>query len=310
MTPFFGDDPIARVEQDDVEAFIARLRRSGLAPKTIRNVHGSLHTVFAYAVRRKKLARNVVSLVEPPAKMVSPDIHFLTLPDVQAVIRAVPPGEDWSAWEVALYATAAMTGMRMGELLGLQWGDVDWTAQKIRIRRAWVSNEMGAPKSRRSSRAVPMVGAVVAALDQLSKATHYGADDELVFGNVHTGLPPARSTVNNRLQARLSKAGVRRIRFHDLRHTYGTLMAASGVPMRTLQELMGHRNLETTLIYADYAPSGQELSWAEAAFKSAETGDCGQSTAGMPSGTSIEGLSRTTSSSGSTPSSTSPHGVP
>lgn len=83
---------------------------------------------------------------------------------------------------------------------------------------------------------------------------------------MHTGLPPARSTVNNRLQARLAAAGVRRIRFHDLRHTYGTLMAASGVPMRTLQELMGHRNLETTLIYADYAPSGQELAWAEAAF--------------------------------------------
>ena len=87
-----------------------------------------------------------------------------------------------------------------------------------------------------------------------------------MFGNVHTGLPPARSTVNSRLQARLSEAGVRRVRFHDLRHTYGTLMAASGVPMRTLKELMGHRNLETALIYADCVPSGQEHAWADAAF--------------------------------------------
>lgn len=266
MTPFFRDDPIARIDQDDIEAFMARLRRSGLAPKTIRNIHGSLHTVFAYAIRKRKLARNVVSLVEPPAKVDSPDIHFLTLSEVQAVVRAVPGGEDWSAWEEAIYTTAAMTGMRMGELLGLKWGDVDWTAQKIRIRRAWVSNEMGAPKSRRSSRAVPMVAAVVAALDRLSQATAFAADDDLVFGNVHTGEPPARSTVGNRFKERLAQAGVRHVRFHDLRHTYGTLMAASGVPMRTLQELMGHRNLETTLIYADYAPSGQELAWAEAAF--------------------------------------------
>jgi len=80
--------------------------------------------------------------------------------------------------------------------------------------------------------------------------------------------------------------------------------------MRALQELMGHRNLETTLIYADYAPSGQELSWAEAAFKCVEVGARGQPTAGMPSRMSIEGLARTTSTSGSAPSSTSPHGVP
>lgn len=271
MAPFFRDDPIARIDQDDIEAFMARLRRSGLAPKTIRNIHGSLHTVFAHAVRKKKLGRNVVGLVEPPAKVDSPDIHFLTLAELQAVIRAVPSGTDWSEWETALYTTAAMTGMRMGELLGLQWGDVDWTAQKIRIRRAWVSNEMGTPKSRRSSRAVPMVAAVVAALDQLSKSTHYGSDEDLVFGNVYSGVPPARSTVGNRFRTRLAEAGVRHLRFHDLRHTYGTLMAASGVPMRTLQELMGHRNLETTLIYADYAPSGQELTWAEAAF-STESG--------------------------------------
>lgn len=234
MAPFFGEDPIARIDQDDIEAFMARLRRDGLAPKTIRNIHGSLHTVFADAVRKKKLARNVVALVEPPAKVESPDIHFLTLAEVQAVLRAVPDGQRWSTWESAIYTSAAMTGMRMGELLGLQWGDIDWTAQKIRIRRAWVSNEMGTPKSRRSSRAIPMVAAVVAALDRLSQATAFADDEDLVFGNVHTGSPPARSTVNNRFKERLARAGVRHVRFHDLRHTYGTLTAAGGVPMRTL----------------------------------------------------------------------------
>jgi integrase len=61
-------------------------------------------------------------------------------------------------------------------------------------------------------------------------------------------------------------AGLRRVRFHDLRHTFGTRMAAAGVPMRTLQEWMGHRDFKTTLIYADYAPSAHERAMVEAAF--------------------------------------------
>lgn len=63
---------------------------------------------------------------------------------------------------------------------------------------------------------------VIAALDRLSQATAFAGDDDLVFGNVHTGSPPARSTVNNRFKERLAQAGARHVRFHDLRHTYGT----------------------------------------------------------------------------------------
>ena len=64
----------------------------------------------------------------------------------------------------------------------------------------------------------------------------------------------------------LRAAGVREVRFHDLRHTFGTRMAGVGVPMRTLQEWMGHADFKTTLIYADYAPSEREREWVEEAF--------------------------------------------
>jgi integrase len=70
-----------------------------------------------------------------------------------------------------------------------------------------------------------------------------------------TGKPIDRSRLLKRYKQALKRAGVRDVRFHDLRHTFGTHMAAQGVPMRTLQERMGHRDLKTTLIYADYAPS-------------------------------------------------------
>jgi integrase len=75
-----------------------------------------------------------------------------------------------------------------------------------------------------------------------------------------------RSLLLKRFKAALGRAEVRDIRFHDLRHTFGTRMAAAGVPMRTLQEWMGHRDFKTTLIYADYAPAANEAELVNAAF--------------------------------------------
>lgn len=75
-----------------------------------------------------------------------------------------------------------------------------------------------------------------------------------------------RSRLLKRYKAAAKAAGIRDVRFHDLRHTFGTRMAAAGVPMRTLQEWMGHRDYKTTLIYADYAPVAHERELVERAF--------------------------------------------
>jgi integrase len=77
-----------------------------------------------------------------------------------------------------------------------------------------------------------------------------------------------RSRLLKRYKAALKRAGVREVRFHDLRHTFGTRMAAAGVPMRTLQEWMGHRDFKTTLIYSDYQPGANEAQLVNAAFGS------------------------------------------
>jgi integrase len=87
-----------------------------------------------------------------------------------------------------------------------------------------------------------------------------------VFAHPATGKPIDRSKLLKRCKAALARAEVRRVRFHDLRHTFGTRVAAAGVPMRTLQEWMGHRDFATTLIYADHAPSEPEAEWVARAF--------------------------------------------
>src|SRR5215208_5166457 len=87
-------------------------------------------------------------------------------------------------------------------------------------------------------------------LCQLSAYTH----DDLVFCHPQTGRPYDASKSRVRFKQALKRAGLRDLRFHDLRHTYGTLMAAVGTPLRTLQGWMGHRDYKTTEIYADFAP--------------------------------------------------------
>jgi integrase len=102
----------------------------------------------------------------------------------------------------------------------------------------------------------------------------YTDDDDLVFCHPHTGTPYDASKSRVRFKNALRRAGLREIRFHDLRHTYGTLMAAAGTPLRTLQGWMGHRDYKTTEIYADFTPDpSQGAVWAQRAFGTASAED-------------------------------------
>jgi integrase len=187
--------------------------------------------------------------------------------------------------ERVLYLVAAMTGLRQGELLGLHWRDIDWLAQKIRVVHPHVRRKNSpkydelfpskerrnrSPKSTHSSRAVPMANRAGGELDRHYKASAFQGDGDLVFGHPITGAPLNRHEVSRRFKEALKRARVREVRFNDLRHTFGTRMAAAGVPMRTLQEWMGHADIKTTLIYAHYSPNPNEAATVNAAFATAD----------------------------------------
>lgn len=157
------------------------------------------------------------------------------------------------------------------ELIALRWRDVDWNASKVRVRQNFVRGEFGTPKSKRSTRSVPMTDRVGGDLERLFKG-HHGEDasehaEELVFADPETRGPMERARVLRRFRAALKAAQLDETHvFHDLRHTFGTRMAAVGMPMRTLQEKMGHRDIRTTERYADYAPNPQEAALVASAF--------------------------------------------
>src|SRR5439155_4979677 len=117
--------------------------------------------------------------------------------------------------------------------------------------------------------AVPLAERVRSALRDLHRVTRFQSELDLVFAHPELGHVLDPSKVRKRFQATARRAGLRPVRVHDLRHTFGTRMAAAGAPLRAIQEWMGHRDFTTTLIYADYAPDpSQGTAWAERAFGS------------------------------------------
>jgi integrase len=118
-----------------------------------------------------------------------------------------------------------------------------------------------------------MADEVAGELDRLYQRSAWQGDGDLVFAHPLTGGPLPKANVTRRMRVALKAAGLDHShRFHDLRHTFGTRVAAAGVPMRTLQEWMGHRDLATTQIYADYAPSTHEAHMIAQAFTSRNAG--------------------------------------
>jgi integrase len=313
IEPHLGDRKATEVATADVEALGRVLLKNGLAPKSVRNILGLLHGVFEHGIDRGWLSENPVRRAEKPRRAragANPNIQFLSVTELEAVIRAIPdevvirapapvrrgragpappPSPDVLGPVLrVLILTAATTGLRQSELLGLRWRDVDWTAQRIRVRNTFVRGEHSSEgKSDLStSRSVPMTDRLAGELDGWSKRSVYRGDGDLVFAHPLKGSPLDRSKVTKRFKAACRAAGVREVKFHDLRHTFATRLAASGQPIRTIQEFLGHADSKTTQIYAHYAPSEREVQMVNDAFASE---------AGVQFGVQIEENSETSS---------------
>jgi integrase len=267
LIPFFGRRSLDAVTPAEVEAFIRVKLREGKSRKTVDDLVGLLSAMYRYAVKRGQARLNPVELADRPRQTrTDADIRYLTVEELEALLRAVLDDE-LGRMERVLYLTAAMTGMRRGECVALRWRDVDWASGVIRVRRSYGDGEFGPPKTRRSSRAVPMADRVAAELERLHQRSPFRADDDLVFCHPLLGGVYDPSKLRKRFVDAARRAGIRPVRFHDLRHTFGTQMAAAGAPLRAIQEWMGHSDYRTTSIYADYAPDpSQGALYAAKAF--------------------------------------------
>jgi integrase len=169
-----------------------------------------------------------------------------------------------------VFLTAAFTGLRMGELLALRWRDVDFPGSVVRVRASYYLGQVTTPKSGKV-RSVPMAPDVASALAQIGQRAGWTADEDLVFCG-DTGNYLDGSALRRRFKAALSAAGLRPLRFHDLRHTFGTRMIAKA-DIRRVQEWMGHADIQTTMRYLHFAPRDEDAALVAEAFALETTRD-------------------------------------
>ncbi len=202
----------------------------------------------------------------PTIRTTETRIKFLDQAELEQVLAVDYPDDAFGSIEAPIYVTAAMTGLRQGELLGLRWRDIDFDARRVRVVSPYVRKEFGDPKVELSGRSVPLAERVTKDLEQLRARSAYATDGDLVFCHPETGHPLDRSKLTRSFKKAIARADVREITFHELRHTFGTRMAAAGVPLRTIQHWMGHADAKTTQVYAHYQPSDAEADTVDAAF--------------------------------------------
>jgi integrase len=259
--PAFGDQPLERITGETIERWLAvQLREGELSRRSLQKMVVLLNGIFRRARKVWKLPQNPVADIERLPVPKRTDIEFYSPEEVHALVRASADEQDG-----ALFLTAAMTGLRMGELLALRWRDVDFATQTMRVTASYTAGTLGTPKSG-LGRAVPLVDEVAQALARLGAQECWTGPDDLVFVGM-TGEFLDGSALRRRYKKARDAAGLRPLRFHDLRHTFGSVAIRTADP-RELQEWMGHSDFSTTQIYMHYRPRADAARRLSAAFGS------------------------------------------
>jgi integrase len=253
VAPRIGKKQIAKLTPLDLQALYTELAEAGLSARSIGHTHRVLHRAFDQAVKWNILTRNPCQGTTPPRPQRA-EMKVLTPEQARAFLAATI---DHPAH--ALYALAITSGMRAGELLGLQWGDVDLDAGHLTIRRALQQqNSAGlvfvTPKTTKSRRMIFLSQRAIDALRahrdrQTFHRRQVGSewrDLNLVFPGPFGG-PTDPSWSRQVFYAALEAAGIPRVRFHDLRHTAATLALMQGVHPKVVSDMLGHGTVGLTL---------------------------------------------------------------
>jgi integrase len=256
LLPEFGHVPLESITPRMIEQWLERIDRSA---STRRLALVLLHGIFKRAMKVWELPTNPAAAVEKPTLSRSGDLEVFSPEEVWALVRVAAAEQD-----AAIFLTAAFTGLRRGELLALRWRDVDFGGSVVRVRASYAAGAVTTPKSGKV-RSVPLAPDVAAALARLGAREHFVGDDDLVFVGA-TGSFIDGSALRRRYDAALKRAGLRRLRFHDLRHTFGTRMIGKA-DIRRVQEWMGHSDIQTTMRYLHYAPRAEDAALVAEAFR-------------------------------------------
>jgi len=248
VLPRLGDCRLDEIGVDDILTLIGDLRRRGYSGTTIAVTLTPLSRLFAHAVRRGLIQANPVSKLDRSERprISRRERPVLNPEEIGRLLEAAAPRYR------TLLATAILSGLRQGELLGLHWRDVDFDNQLIHVRTALNRKRRDVPpKTERAVRDVILMPALAQALRRHKTETRFNRPDDYVF-TTRTGTPHHAPHIGLRaLKPALQKAGLPPVRWHDLRHTFASLLIAGGANITFVSRQLGHTSSQITLgIYA------------------------------------------------------------
>ena len=265
VAPNIGKIPLEKLSTMDLQKLYRKLMNKGrverieskdqpkgLSAKTVRNINQVISSAMDFAVAQKIISENPCKAVSLP-KVEHKEMQTIPTEQLQAFLQ-----EAKATGVYEMYYIELATGLRRGELLGLKWTDIDWKNGIIKVRRqvARVDGQIvEAPlKTKNSYRAVSISSQAIEVLREQKRKTN----DTYVFPSPNGG-PISPDSVNNMLKRVLERAGIPKVRFHDLRHTFATIALQNGVDIKTVSGMLGHFSAGFTLdTYAHVTTAAQK----------------------------------------------------
>ena len=253
IIPELGKIPLNQLAQKDLQQFYARMKTSGrlirteqfgkgLSDSMVRGLHAACRSALEKAVQEELIRTNpAVGCKLPPKR--GREMQVLGREELQRfLIQAQAEGY------FELFLLDLCTGLRRGELLALQWDDLDFKTGTLTVNKQVYEVkgrlQVSVPKTRASIRRLVLPPGVVEVL----RAYRETVDSRWMFPSpVKEDVSMTPGAVRRRLQLILERAGCKRIRFHDLRHTFATLSLENGMDVKTLSAMLGHVSAATTL---------------------------------------------------------------
>jgi len=284
-----GDRPAQAVTTREVDQVLTAIARTGVSPSTVNRARSVISAAYSYGMRPSTfgLGGNPVKHADRRSEPDPLHLAFYSPEQVEALGQAMAAGAHRDRVRVALapdevaaraaddsqdaqiVRIAAFAGLRRGELVAIRWRDVDLPGRKLTVRRTVSGGrELSSTKTRRS-REVPIPDQAEAAFSRLLRRGDFTGPDDYVFVNRY-GRRIDPSALRRRYEGARNAAGLEPRRFHDLRHTYGSLLVADGIDLVSVKAAMGHARLSTTERYLHARPAADQAARFSRAFAGRE----------------------------------------
>lgn len=250
LNPFFGDMKLNEITPILIKEFIKQKLETGRINSTVNKYTKLISEIYSFMIDNDVVNKNPLARIKALKETKNDKIRALSTEEVQALLSKTK--QVYPDFYPLLF-TALFTGMRQGELLGLTWSSINWVKGKIKIDKNYTHGRVGTPKTNKI-RYVDMSNELAKVLKEWRLACPHSELD-LVFPNNEGSHQDAHNMIKRRFKPALNRAGIEEIRFHDLRHTYASLLLANGAPMKYVQSQLGHASITMTMdLYTHLLP--------------------------------------------------------